>query len=316
MRAQLAIPNAGLVDEATYNQIFTMHGTVMMFLFAVPVVEAMAVYLLPGMLAARDLPFPRLAAYAYWAYAIGGFVFFCSIFFGLAPDGGWFMYTPLTSEQLLTAKQCGFLAARHRFHRDFGDCRRHRAHRRRSADACAGHERSTGCRSTPGPCWSSAMMIVFGFPSGDHRHDVVGNRTLVPLALLHRREGRRPGAVAAPLLAFWASRGLHHLPARCGHGIDDSADHGGHSARRLPLGSAGAGRHRLSELRSVGAPYVYGRNSTDFAEFLFGGEHGGRRSDRHPDIRLDRHAMGRSAAAAWYRSCSSSVSSSSLRSAG
>ena len=49
-----------------------MHGTVMMFLFAVPVVEAIAVYLLPNMLGARDLPFPRLSAYAFWAYAIGG----------------------------------------------------------------------------------------------------------------------------------------------------------------------------------------------------------------------------------------------------
>ncbi|MGZ8260393.1 MAG: cbb3-type cytochrome c oxidase subunit I, partial [Caldimonas sp.] len=81
----------------TYNQVFTMHGTVMMFLFAVPIVEALAVYLLPNMLGARDLPFPRLSAYAYWAYAIGGLAFFCTLFVGLAPDGGWFMYPPLTS---------------------------------------------------------------------------------------------------------------------------------------------------------------------------------------------------------------------------
>ncbi len=59
-----------------------MHGTVMMFLFAVPIVEAVAVYLLPGMLGARDLPFPRLSAYAFWAYAIGGLAFFCTLFFG------------------------------------------------------------------------------------------------------------------------------------------------------------------------------------------------------------------------------------------
>ena len=72
MRAQLAVPGNTLVGAATYNQLFTMHGTVMMFLFAVPVVEAMAVYLLPAMLGARDLPFPRLSAYAFWAYAIGG----------------------------------------------------------------------------------------------------------------------------------------------------------------------------------------------------------------------------------------------------
>ncbi len=96
MRAQLAAPEQTLLSASTYNQIFTMHGTVMMFLFAVPVVEAIAVYLLPGMLGARDLPFPRLSAYAFWAYAIGGIAFFFTIFFNVAPDGGWYMYPPLT----------------------------------------------------------------------------------------------------------------------------------------------------------------------------------------------------------------------------
>jgi len=97
MRTQLAVPDNDLIGHGLYNQLFTMHGTVMMFLFAVPAVEAMAVLLLPNILGARDLPFPRLSAYAYWAYAVGGLVFFCSIFAGLAPDGGWFMYPPLTS---------------------------------------------------------------------------------------------------------------------------------------------------------------------------------------------------------------------------
>jgi cytochrome c oxidase subunit I+III len=99
MRAQLALPDNTLLSANTYNQVFTMHGTVMMFLFAVPVVEAIAVYLLPGMLGARDLPFPRLSAYAFWAYAIGGIAFFCTIFFGVSPDGGWFMYPPLTGKE-------------------------------------------------------------------------------------------------------------------------------------------------------------------------------------------------------------------------
>ena len=99
MRTQLAVPENNLVGHALYNQLFTMHGTIMMFLFAVPVVEAISVILLPNMQAARDLPFPRLSAYAFWAYLVGGLAFFCSIFFGLAPDGGWFMYPPLTSFQ-------------------------------------------------------------------------------------------------------------------------------------------------------------------------------------------------------------------------
>jgi cytochrome c oxidase subunit I+III len=97
MRVQLAAPLADIVPQETYNQLFTMHGSVMMFLFAVPAVEAIAVLLLPQMLAARDLPFPRLSAYSYWTYAIGGIVFFGSIFFSLAPSDGWFMYPPLSS---------------------------------------------------------------------------------------------------------------------------------------------------------------------------------------------------------------------------
>jgi cytochrome c oxidase subunit I+III len=99
IRAQLSVAENDLVGHELYNQLFTTHGTVMMFLFAVPAVEAMGVYLLPAMLAARDLPFPRLSAFAYWAYAIGGLVFFSSIFYGAAPDGGWFMNPPLTSKQ-------------------------------------------------------------------------------------------------------------------------------------------------------------------------------------------------------------------------
>jgi cytochrome c oxidase subunit I+III len=97
MRAQLAVPDNDLIGPHTYNQLFTMHGTVMMFLFAVPAVEAMGVLLLPNMVGARDLPFPRLSAYAYWAYSVGGIVFFCSLFMQLAPDSGWFMYPPLSS---------------------------------------------------------------------------------------------------------------------------------------------------------------------------------------------------------------------------
>jgi cytochrome c oxidase subunit I+III len=98
MRLQLAVPENDLVNPELYNQLFTMHGTVMMFLFAVPAVEAMGILLLPNMLGARDLPFPRLSAYAFWAYLVGGLVFFASLFFGLAPKGGWFMYPPLTTE--------------------------------------------------------------------------------------------------------------------------------------------------------------------------------------------------------------------------
>jgi cytochrome c oxidase subunit I+III len=96
MRIQLATPNSTFVSEGTYNQLFTMHGTVMMFLFGVPIGEAFAMTLLPGMIGTRDMPFPWLSAFGYWCYAIGGVLVFSSLFFGIAPDGGWFMYPPLT----------------------------------------------------------------------------------------------------------------------------------------------------------------------------------------------------------------------------
>jgi cytochrome c oxidase subunit I+III len=98
MRAQLAVPDNELLSADFYNQAFTLHGTVMMFLFAVPLFEAFSIAILPQMLAARDLPFPRLSAYGFWCFVIGGVFVSGSIFFGAAPTGGWFMYPPLTTD--------------------------------------------------------------------------------------------------------------------------------------------------------------------------------------------------------------------------
>ncbi len=98
MRIQLAFPDNQFLDAQTYDQLFTMHGSIMMFLFAVPIFEAFSILILPEMLAARDLPFPRLSAFGFWSFAIGGTFFCASIFFGIAPEGGWFMYPPLTTD--------------------------------------------------------------------------------------------------------------------------------------------------------------------------------------------------------------------------
>jgi cytochrome c oxidase subunit I+III len=97
MRIQLAFPNNDFLSAERYNQLFTLHGSVMMFLFAVPIFEAFSIMILPEMVGARDLPFPRLSAFGFWSFVLGG-VFLCgSIFFNAAPSGGWFMYPPLTS---------------------------------------------------------------------------------------------------------------------------------------------------------------------------------------------------------------------------
>jgi cytochrome c oxidase subunit I+III len=76
IRYQLAFPGNTFLTEEQYNQVFTMHGTTMMFLFAVPIMEATSVWLLPLQLGARDLPFPRVSAYGFWCYLFGGLICF------------------------------------------------------------------------------------------------------------------------------------------------------------------------------------------------------------------------------------------------
>jgi cytochrome c oxidase subunit I+III len=99
IRTQLATSNGAFMDPGQYAQVFTMHGTIMMFLFAIPFFEGLAIYLLPKMLGARDLVFPRLSAYGYWCYLFGGSMLVLALLGGVAPSGGWFMYTPLSSSK-------------------------------------------------------------------------------------------------------------------------------------------------------------------------------------------------------------------------
>lgn len=96
MRLQLAVPDNTLLGPHTYNQFFTVHGSTMMFLFSVPFLEGLALYLLPMMIGSRDVAFPRLSAFSYWLYLFGGTFFYISFFTGEAPDAGWFAYTPLS----------------------------------------------------------------------------------------------------------------------------------------------------------------------------------------------------------------------------
>jgi cytochrome c oxidase subunit I+III len=108
IRLQLAWFGNEVLDPERYNQFVTMHGTTMMFLFAVPIMEGFAMYLLPKMLGARDLPFPRLSAFGYWCYLFGGIFLYSSFLFDAVPDGGWFMYTPLTDATYTPGRSADF----------------------------------------------------------------------------------------------------------------------------------------------------------------------------------------------------------------
>jgi cytochrome c oxidase subunit 1 len=110
MRLQLARPESRLVGPDLYNRLFTLHGTTMMFLFAVPVMQAMAVYLVPLMIGARSTAFPRMTAYAYWVYLFGGLMIYATLFMAMSPDNGWFNYVPLSGPAYSPGKRSDFWA--------------------------------------------------------------------------------------------------------------------------------------------------------------------------------------------------------------
>jgi cytochrome c oxidase subunit I+III len=100
MRTQLIRPDNGLVGPSTYDQLFTMHGITMIFLFVIPIsTGAFGNYLLPLMIGARDMAFPRLNALSFWIFLSSGLLIYTSLAIGRAPDAGWFNYVPLASAQ-------------------------------------------------------------------------------------------------------------------------------------------------------------------------------------------------------------------------
>ena len=97
MRVQLGAPDNTFLTPATYNALFTLHGTTMIFLFVVPIMAGFANYFLPLMIGARDMAFPKLNALSYWLLLAGGIVFYASLLFH-PPEAGWTSYAPLSSE--------------------------------------------------------------------------------------------------------------------------------------------------------------------------------------------------------------------------
>src|SRR5215831_17284775 len=104
MRIQLAVPHAQFVSPQVFNRMFTMHGTTMIFFMVMPILFGFANYLVPLMIGARDMAFPRLNAFSFWLSAFGGLLLYFSFLGGSglygagnAPDVGWWAYAPLTA---------------------------------------------------------------------------------------------------------------------------------------------------------------------------------------------------------------------------
>ncbi|MFL6772204.1 MAG: cytochrome c oxidase subunit I [Sphingomicrobium sp.] len=110
MRLQLSRPDNDLISPQRYNEIFTMHGTTMMFLFAVPVMQGMQIYLTPLMVGTRAIAFPRLTSFSYWMYLAGGCLLWVAFVLNIGPDVGWFAYPPLSGPQFGIGKRADIWA--------------------------------------------------------------------------------------------------------------------------------------------------------------------------------------------------------------
>ena len=242
-RVQLATPDADFMDPETYNQVFTMHGSMLLFLFAIPMIEGIAVYLTPKILGTRDFAFPRLTAYGYWCYLFGGTILTSSLVFGVAPNGGWFMYTPLSSNVYTPGDQRRRLAARGDVRRDFGADAGRRDRRLDPQDARAGH----GARP-----YADLRLVHAGhraddgggLSAADPGLDPARDRARLRPAVLRPEARRRSAALAAPVLAVRSPRRLHHLPADGGGPVDD------HPGLRQPARSSATGRSSSRSSRS------------------------------------------------------------------
>jgi cytochrome c oxidase subunit I len=105
MRLQLATSDSNLISAQRYNELFTMHGSTMMFLFAVPVMEGVAVFIIPLMVGTRSTTFPRLNAFSYFMYLFGGLMLWVAFLLNIGPDVGWFAYTPLSGPEFSPGKR-------------------------------------------------------------------------------------------------------------------------------------------------------------------------------------------------------------------
>ena len=108
MRTQLAVPESRLINAHHFNELFTMHGSIMMFLVTVPIMEGLASFALPVLLGARELPFPRMTAFGFWTFLFGAILLYSSRFFHAVPAVGWTAYAPLSGTEFSPGRGVDF----------------------------------------------------------------------------------------------------------------------------------------------------------------------------------------------------------------
>ena len=210
MRIQLAVPNNHFLKPETYDELFTLHGTTMIFLVVVPTLLGLSMYLVPLMIGARDVAFPRLNALGYWLLLFGGIFLYSSILFGNAPDMGWFSYAPAERETILFAAGRRFLGAGPARRSAIGtvasgiNLDRHHLHTARSGR----HDEASSTLRLDDD--GEFLPDRLRTPGVERLAGDAADRPRAACALLHSRCRRFADPVAAFLLVLRAPGGLYH----------------------------------------------------------------------------------------------------------
>ena len=306
MRTQLARPNERLLSPEAYDQLFSMHGVTMIFLFVTPMLSGFGNYFVPLMIGARDMAFPRLNALGYWVFLGVGLFIYSSLVIGSAPDDGWFSYAPLSMAPgsnidfyglgliflgiSTTAGAINFIVTIIRL-------------------------RAPGMSLNRMPlfCWAmlaTSLSLVFAVPS------LTADCLLLELSRkwgYHFFDSAHGGDALLWQHLFWIFGHpdvyIIFLPAV---GIVSTIIP---VFSRRPMVAQHLRRarddgDRVPRLRRLGAPHVRRRAAAADDDVLRGGEHGDRDPERDSDLRLARDDHRRPAGPARRRSCSSSASSS------
>ncbi len=299
MRVQLAVSHNHFISPETFNRLFTMHGTTMIFFAAMPIVFGFANYAVPLMIGARDMAFPRLNAWSFWMSALGGIILYFSFVggsglygAGTAPDVGWFAYAPLTSPAFSVGHSTdywiiGILIS------GFG-----------SVGTALNVLTTILCMRCPG--MTLGRMPLFVWMNSVMAFLVViaiGPLTAAQIMLLldrylgaHFFDTQAGGSAVIWMHFFWI---FGHpevyilvLPAFAIVSRSHSSVFAQADLRLLGHGCRDLG-HRLHQPERVGAPYVHHRDDLLRKRVLCGFHGGHRGPDRDKDLQLVRHHVGR-----------------------
>ena len=300
IRIQLMHAHNNFVSPQVFNRMFTMHGTTMIFFVAMPVLFGFANYLVPLMIGARDMAFPRLNAFSFWLTAFGGLLLYFSFLGGSglygagnAPDVGWWAYSPLPSRAFSPGHSADYwtIAVLVSGFGSIGTAINHHRHRSSACDAPA-----CTLGRMPLLAWlnlvMSGMVLIAVTPLSAAQLMLLVDRYLGG----HFFDTQAGGSATLWMHFFWIF-GHPEVYVLVIPAFAFMSEIIPVFSRKpifgYPVMVGGHGVHRLREHERVGAPHVHHRNEL-VRQQLFRDHHdGGRRSDGNQDLQLARHDVGR-----------------------